>query len=304
MLKAIAAGDACARLSLRPSWLCVHVLSTPVLPKFQYGRYRLVVPYEGDHIKQVPQEASHVAQGVVDKAYVTVVRPLHATRSTHHRGTAAQQEPRKKHVRRLPAAVWCCRRILLLYTSPLFYKMTHTSHALSLPARSGEVLESSPWQHITNSDLSSAAEGFVGEVQQLPSMWSSSKYKNKPLRWYAERGEVVAREPKSVYITSIQLWRGPQQPHSNRRGAGSSGAQAAVSDTVFFRVVASKGASVRVLVHDLGRVLGCGAHVTAVRREGIGGFSVETAWSLDTLLPLTRKYAKGFRQAPQYQGVV
>lgn len=207
----------------------------------------------------------------------------------------------------MPAVVWYWRRALC--SAPhhgLIIQRTPCKTFLPLSACSGEVLESNPWQHISESDLSSAAQGFVGEVQQLPSMWSSSKYKNKPLRWYAERGEVVAREPKSVHISSIQLWRGPQQPPSSRRGAGSSGSsggQAAVSDTVFFRVVASKGASMRVLVHDLGRVLGCGAHVTAVRREGIGGFSVETAWSLDTLLPLARKYAKGFRQAQQYQSV-
>jgi tRNA pseudouridine55 synthase len=69
---------------------------------------------------------------------------------------------------------------------------------------------------------------------------------------------------------------------------------------VYFKVVASKGASVRVLAHDLGKALGCGAHVTSVRREAMGGFNVSTAWSLDVLLPLARKYAKGFRQAQQY----
>lgn len=127
-------------------------------------------------------------------------------------------------------------------------------------------------------------------------MWSSSKYKNKPLRWYAERGEVVAREPKSVHISSIEVWRAAAAGSSGGDSSGSSGA----GDTVCFRVVAGKGASVRVLVHDLGKALGCGAHVTSLRREGIGGFVVDTAWSLDVLLPLARKYAKGFRQVRQY----
>jgi tRNA pseudouridine55 synthase len=62
-------------------------------------------------------------------------------------------------------------------------------------------------------------------------------------------------------------------------------------------VVVSKGTSVRVLVDDIGKVLGCGAHVTSLRRDSIGGFSVETAWTLEVLLPLAKKYAKGFRNA-------
>lgn len=166
---------------------------------------------------------------------------------------------------------------------------------------SGETLEANPWQHITDADITAAAQTFLGEVQQIPCMWSSSKYKNKPLRWYAERGEVVAREPKSVNISSIEVWR-PQPPaaagSSGTSSDGSSGGGS--SDTVCFRVVCSKGASIRVLVHDLGKALGCGAHVTSVRREGVGGFSVDNAWSLDVLLPLARKYAKGFRRAQTY----
>jgi hypothetical protein len=69
-------------------------------------------------------------------------------------------------------------------------------------------------------------------------------------------------------------------------------------DVVSFRVVASKGASVRVLAHDLGRALGCGAHLLSLRREAIGGFSVDTAWALDVVLPLARKYAKGALRGP------
>lgn len=66
-------------------------------------------------------------------------------------------------------------------------------------------------------------------------------------------------------------------------------------DEVHFRVVCSKGASMRVLANDLGKALGCGAHLASLRREGIGGFNVETAWALDVLLPLAKKYGKGAR---------
>jgi tRNA pseudouridine55 synthase len=204
------------------------------------------------------------------------------------------------------AAVADCCYTLLLCPSPA---------DCVLDCRSGETLETNPWQHISDADITAAAQAFTGEVQQIPSMWSSSKYKAKPLRWYAERGEVVAREPKSVDISSIQVWRAQAQSPaaagsssgSSRGDSGaaissssSSGGESTLSDTVCFKVVASKGTSVRVLVHDLGKALGCGAHVASLRLEGLGGFSVDTAWSLEVLLPLARKYAKGFRQAQQY----
>lgn len=181
-----------------------------------------------------------------------------------------------------------------------------------LVCRSGETLEINPWQHISDHDIAAAAQAFSGEIQQVPSMWSSSKYKAKPLRWYAERGEVVVREPKTVNISSIEVQRVQVQSalaaaSSSSRGDSSAalssssggGGEASLSDTVCFKVVASKGTSVRVLVHDLGKALGCGAHLVSLRLEGLGGFSVDTAWSLDVLLPLARKYAKGFRQAQQ-----
>jgi tRNA pseudouridine55 synthase len=183
-----------------------------------------------------------------------------------------------------------------------------------LDCRSGETLETNPWQHISDHDIAAAAQAFSGEIQQVPSMWSSSKYKAKPLRWYAERGEVVVREPKTVNISSIEVRRAQVQSALAAAGGSSrgdsstalssssssgGGGEATISDTVCFKVVASKGTSVRVLVHDLGKALGCGAHLVSLRLEGLGGFSVDTAWSLDVLLPLARKYAKGFRQAQQ-----
>ncbi|KAF6258258.1 putative tRNA pseudouridine synthase [Scenedesmus sp. NREL 46B-D3] len=139
----------------------------------------------------------------------------------------------------------------------------------------GQATQTSPWRHISDADLATAAVKFQGEVLQVPCMWSSTKYRNRPLRWYAERGEEVRREPKAVHISSMQLQ--------------------ARSDEVHFRVVASKGASMRVLAHDLGATLGCGAHLLRLRREAIGGFKVDTAWSLEVLLPLATKYGKGYK---------
>ncbi|WIA40342.1 hypothetical protein OEZ86_013709 [Tetradesmus obliquus] len=178
----------------------------------------------------------------------------------------------------------------------------------------GQVVTLSPaWRQLSDADVAAAAAAMQGEVLQVPCMWSSTKYKNRPLRWYAERGEEVRREPKAVQISSIQVWRDKASPASDSSSSSSPtaasdkadvaglqlDAAAAGSDEVHFRVVAGKGASMRVLAHDLGAALGCGAHLLSLRREAIGGFKVDTAWSLEVLLPLAKKYGKGFKFAPQ-----
>lgn len=172
----------------------------------------------------------------------------------------------------------------------------------------GQAVQVNSWQHITDAQIQQAGAKFQNEVMQVPCMWSSTKFKNRPLRWYAERGETVVREPKAVQITSLELWRegslndGGKSVSTINDSDGNNaeeniGGQAAGANEVHFRVVASKGTSIRVLADDLGKALGCGAHLASLRREGIGGFSVETAWSLDVLLPLAKKYGKGFRSA-------
>jgi len=115
-------------------------------------------------------------------------------------------------------------------------------------------------------------------------MWSDAKHQGKPLRWYAERGQTVPRAPRAVVVESLQLWRAP--------GAREVG----------FRLVSNRGCSVRVLVNDLGAALGCGACLVSLRREAIGGFSVEKAWTLDVFVPMAKRFGKGFRGAPLVGG--
>lgn len=180
----------------------------------------------------------------------------------------------------------------------------------------GQVTQTNPWQRVSDDQIAAAAARFEGEVLQVPCMWSSTKYKNRPLRWYAERGEEVVREPKAVHISSVEVWRdkavqaagglaystgsstGSSNGTSSSSSSSSSEAAPKLSDVVHFRVLASKGASMRVLADDIGKALGCGAHLASLRREAIGGFRVDTAWSLEVLLPLAKKYAKGYRFAP------
>lgn len=146
----------------------------------------------------------------------------------------------------------------------------------------GSVVEEMPWGHITDEDLRRAAGALTGEVTQVPPVWSGAKVAGRPMRWYAERREAAPhRLPRSVLVDSLAVWR-----------------EELGSRDVSFRLVAGKGCCVRTLAHDLGAALGCGAHLAALRREALGGFSVERAWTLDVLIPMAKKYAKGFRAAP------
>jgi tRNA pseudouridine55 synthase len=127
----------------------------------------------------------------------------------------------------------------------------------------GEIIERKP-VNITATALAAVLERFRGEIEQVPPMHSALKHKGTPLYRLARRGEEVARAARRVRISCL--------------------------DTVSLevpllriRVVCSKGTYIRVLAEDIGAALGCGAHLSALRRTGSGGFRVENALTLDTL---------------------
>lgn len=109
-----------------------------------------------------------------------------------------------------------------------------------------------------------AAAGFVGEIEQVPPMYSALKRDGKPLYEYARAGLEVERAARRVWIRSL--------------GVCDVG-----SDSFVMRVACSKGTYIRSLAMDIGRVLGCGAHLTGLRRTAIGRFDLAAALTLDVL---------------------
>ncbi|HRP98620.1 MAG TPA: tRNA pseudouridine(55) synthase TruB [Rhodocyclaceae bacterium] len=109
-----------------------------------------------------------------------------------------------------------------------------------------------------------ALGGFIGDIEQVPPMHSALKRDGKPLYEYARAGIEVERAPRRVRIDALELVE-------------------AAGDTLRVRVACSKGTYIRSLAIDLGRVLGCGAHLTALRRTRIGPFDVDRAHRLATL---------------------
>ncbi|HJV07475.1 tRNA pseudouridine(55) synthase TruB [Paludibacterium denitrificans] len=109
---------------------------------------------------------------------------------------------------------------------------------------------------------------FVGEIEQVPPMYSALKHQGKPLYEYARQGIEIKREARQITIHSLQL-------------VSLDGADAVID------VVCSKGTYIRTLAEDIGEVLGCGAHLTGLRRTATGGFSLQQAITLEALEALT-----------------
>ncbi|KAB0642662.1 tRNA pseudouridine(55) synthase TruB [Burkholderia latens] len=112
--------------------------------------------------------------------------------------------------------------------------------------------------------VEAALARFTGEIVQVPPMYSALKRDGKPLYEYARAGQAVEREGRNVTIHALDLL-------------------ACELPDVTFRVTCSKGTYVRTLAEDLGEALGCGAHLTMLRRTGVGALTLEHAVTLDAL---------------------
>ncbi len=111
-------------------------------------------------------------------------------------------------------------------------------------------------------------QGLRGEIQQLPPMYSALKHKGKPLYEYIRKGETVERELRNIVIHELLLDR-------------FSGTELDIN------VRCSKGTYVRTLAEDIGKALGCGAHLRGLRRTAVGGFKLSEAYTLSQLEAMT-----------------
>ncbi|KVC58787.1 tRNA pseudouridine(55) synthase TruB [Burkholderia stagnalis] len=127
----------------------------------------------------------------------------------------------------------------------------------------GEVLDTRPVE-CDRAAVDAALARFTGEIVQVPPMYSALKRDGKPLYEYARAGQTVEREGRAVTIHVLELL-------------------ACDLPDVTFRVTCSKGTYVRTLAEDIGEALGCGAHLTMLRRTGVGALTLDHAVTLDAL---------------------
>lgn len=128
----------------------------------------------------------------------------------------------------------------------------------------GEVLETRPVPNFTVQQINQVLQQFIGEIEQVPPMYSAIKINGTPLYKLARQGKEIERKPRRIWIYQIELVR-------------------LEGDELDIAVHCSKGTYVRTLAEGIGAALGCGAHLSALRRTASGPFDLQQAVTLPEL---------------------
>ena len=126
----------------------------------------------------------------------------------------------------------------------------------------GEIIEENEVPDMSADEVGAYMKPFVGDQYQTPPMFSAKKQGGVPLYKLARKGKTVEREPRFIRVREFDLVRYAKPKLS-------------------FVIHTSKGTYVRTLAHDLGGKVGCGAHLSALRRTEIERFSIKDAVALD-----------------------
>ncbi len=138
----------------------------------------------------------------------------------------------------------------------------------------GEIVEERPVDGIDCAGVEAVLARFRGDIEQIPPMYSALKHEGQRLYKLAREGVEVERKPRPVTIHSLEL-------------------TACELPEIELSIRCSKGTYVRTLAEDIGDALGCGAHVTALRRIGVGLYDESTA-PLITMEQLRQQAEEGF----------
>ncbi len=125
----------------------------------------------------------------------------------------------------------------------------------------GEVLTRSP-VHVSQADFENVCQKFIGEISQTPPMYSALKHEGKALYEYARAGVEIERAARHVTIHSIEV-------------------NAFDGDVAVITVTCSKGTYIRTLAEDIGKQLGCGAHLIGLRRTATANYDIAQAITLE-----------------------
>ena len=130
----------------------------------------------------------------------------------------------------------------------------------------GKVIATEPVPNLTKSDIEKVLRCFTGKLLQAPPPFSAAKYKGKPLYYYARKGIEIRKDAREIEVFSI---------HCNEFNP--------LLQQIDISVTCSKGTYIRVLASDIGKKLGCGAHLIALRRLSSGNFLVQNSLQAEKL---------------------
>ena len=132
----------------------------------------------------------------------------------------------------------------------------------------GSATETGDTQKLTPGAIEDTIKGFMGEIEQVPPMFSAVKFKGKSLYKWARKGINVTRKARKVTIKGLSIKK-------------------ITMPDVLFDVLCSKGTYIRQLCADIGEKLGCGAHMAELRRVRAGDFHISQAIGIDSLKSLS-----------------
>jgi len=128
----------------------------------------------------------------------------------------------------------------------------------------GEIIATKPIGGITSAQIKNLLPQFSGAIEQLPSMYSAIKYQGQPLYKLARQGITIERQMRQINIYDLKFIDFD-------------------SNMLTLFVHCSKGTYIRTLISDIGDALGCGAHVTSLRRLSVGSFQAQDMVAMETL---------------------
>lgn len=148
----------------------------------------------------------------------------------------------------------------------------------------GRVMARGDWTGVSEEAIAAVVRRFEGPIAQAPPVFSALKHEGVPLYTLARRGQPVQKPPRDVHVHRIRVL-------------------ALALPEVRFEVRCSAGTYVRTLAADIGRELGCGAHLSELTRTESGGFSLAQALSLEEVEELARRGSVGARLIPMAQAL-
>ncbi|GGK23073.1 tRNA pseudouridine synthase B [Yeosuana aromativorans] len=146
------------------------------------------------------------------------------------------------------------------YTGTLVLGSTTPSYDLET-----DIDQTYPTQHITPELIFETTKQFIGDIQQIPPVFSALKQDGKRLYQFARAGEQVEIKSRQVHIQTFEITK-------------------IDGLNVDFRIVCSKGTYIRSLAHDFGKALQSGSHLSVLRRTKIGNFNVDDAVLIDDFI--------------------
>ncbi len=129
------------------------------------------------------------------------------------------------------------------------------------------------YSHLSREDIETAVQSFTGAIMQVPPMFSAIKKDGVPLYKMARKGKEIEREPRSVFIESIDI-SDFSLPY------------------LTLDVTCSKGTYIRSLARDIGERLGCGGYLADLRRTAIGMYNVDNALRIGDIPQTPRRTAE------------